>query len=46
MGLPDPCVDPEDFPDRLEAALSVVSTDQPVAFVLGSNDVDLEALLD
>jgi len=46
VGLPDPCVDPEDFPDRLAAALSVVSTDRPVAFVLGSNDVDLEALLD
>ena len=46
VGLPDPCVDPDDFPQRLEAALDGVSTDRPVAFVLGSNDVDLEALLD
>jgi solute carrier family 12 sodium/potassium/chloride transporter 2 len=46
VGLPDPCVDQEDFSHRLEAALAGVATDRPVAFVLGSSDVDLEALLD
>ena len=45
VGLPDPCVDQDGFAHRLEATLTLVSTERPVAFVLGSNDVDLEALL-
>ncbi len=46
IGLPDPCVHPDDFPERLSALLADVATDTPVAFVLASNDVDIEAILD
>jgi amino acid transporter len=46
VGLPDPCVHPDDFAERLETMLTSVNTAVPIAFVLGSNDVDLKALLD
>ena len=46
IGLPDPCAHPDDFPERLSGMLSQIETATPVAFVLASNDVDLEAILD
>ncbi len=46
IGLPDPCAHPDDFPARLTGLLSNVVTEAAVAFVLASNDVDLEAILD
>ena len=46
IGLPDPCAHPDDFPERLARLLSEIETPTPVAFVLASNDVDLEAILD
>lgn len=46
VGLPDPCVYPDDFADRYSDLLASVSTERPVAFVLASTDVDLHALLD
>ncbi len=46
IGLPDPCVYTEEFPDRLSALLAGVDIEAPVAFVLASADVDLEAILD
>ncbi len=45
IGLPDPCIYTEDFDVRLEAMLTGVATQSPLAFVLASADVDLEALL-
>ena len=38
--------DAADFPDRLTALLAGVDVHTPVAFVLASADVDLEAILD
>ncbi len=46
VGLPDPCVHPDDFAQRYTDLLAGVSTERPVAFVLASTDVDLHALLD
>jgi hypothetical protein len=46
IGLPDPCTHPDDFPERLSGMLSQIETASPIAFVLASNDVDLEAILD
>lgn len=46
IGLPDPCTHPDNFPDRLSAFLGDFDIDTPVAFVLASADVDLEAILD
>ncbi len=45
VGLPDPCVYPDDFADRLDATLSNTVTTSPIAYVLASADVDLESLL-
>ncbi len=45
VGLPDPCVHPDDFADRLETMLTSIDSTAPLAFVLASADVDLEALL-
>ncbi len=45
IGLPDPCTDRERFAARLDSFVSGVALDSPVAFVLASSDVDLEALL-
>jgi len=46
IGLPDPCVHPDDFPERLTALLTGIESPNPIAFVLASNDVDLQAILD
>jgi hypothetical protein len=46
IGLPDPCTDPDNFSNRLPAFLAEFDFDTPVAFVLASADVDLEAILD
>jgi hypothetical protein len=46
IGLPDPCTYPDNFPDRLSSFLGDFDIDTPVAFVLASADVDLEAILD
>jgi hypothetical protein len=45
IGLPDPCEHSDDFAGPLDAMLSSFHTSAPTAFVLASNDVDLEALL-
>ena len=46
VGLPDPCAHPDDFAERLHAMLTIVDTPTPIAYVLASNELDLEALLD
>ncbi|HEY5663551.1 MAG TPA: hypothetical protein VIS05_05910 [Ilumatobacter sp.] len=46
IGLPDPCTHAERFADRLQSLLADVVTETPVAFVLASSDVDIEAILD
>ncbi len=46
IGLPDPCIHTDEFATRLEAMLTAIGTESPLAFVLASADVDLEALLE
>jgi amino acid transporter len=45
IGLPDPCQHADDFSAPLAEMLASIHTTSPTAFVLASNDVDLEALL-
>jgi solute carrier family 12 sodium/potassium/chloride transporter 2 len=46
IGLPDPCAYPDEFPQRLSDMLASIQTSSPLAFVLASNDVDLQSILD
>ncbi|HSH10237.1 MAG TPA: hypothetical protein VLA10_00510 [Ilumatobacter sp.] len=46
IGLPDPCAYPDEFPQRLSDMLASIKTSSPLAFVLASNDVDLQSILD
>jgi len=46
VGLPDPCIHVDEFGQRFDAVVANVSMERSVAFVLASNDVDLEAILD
>jgi hypothetical protein len=45
VGLPDPCTHPDDFAE-LHTTLTIIDTPTPIAYVLASNELDLEALLD
>jgi hypothetical protein len=46
IGLPDPCTNPDDFPERLAGFLTADDSRTATAFVLASTDVDLDAILD